>query len=179
MHTRSKLRLEIARRLSAYTGLANVYTGRVQPTHASKMPFANVETRNESAQRHIDQWREMRTLQVYVHLYTTADEHMDDALDAISLDVENLLFGDQTMGGIVETFEYKGCELDAASAARVEDGALSLEFECRYLWEPAPPTDDLGQIHVDIDMSSPRNDPALPAVPDGQIDATDSITLPN
>ena len=177
-HTRKLLRDEIKRRLDTHTGLANVYTGRFQPTHTSKMPFATVETGNEGSQRHIDQWREMRTVQVFVRLYAAADEHMDDVLDALCLTAENLLFGDQTMGGIVEVFEYKGAELDATSAARVEDGVLTLEYECKYLWTPPDPPDALGNVYVQIDMSSPRNDPPVPTEPDGQIDAVDSINLP-
>ena len=60
----------------------------------------------------------------------------------------------------------------------VEDGVLTLEYECKYLWTPPDPTDALGNVYVQIDKSSPRNDPPVPTEPDGQIDAVASINLP-
>lgn len=178
MHVRKQIRDKVKLLLAAHPGLANIYTGRVQPTHTAKMPFANVETGTESAERHVDQWREVRTVRVYIRLYDTADEHLDDKLDNLAETVEALLGLDQTLGGLVEAWEYKGVEPDTASAARVEEGSLSLEYECKYLWTPTPAVNNLGTVSAQIDMSSPRNDPPSPTVPDGQIDAAATITLP-
>lgn len=178
MHTRKKIRDKVKQLLVAHPGLANCYSGRVQPTHSSRLPFANVETGNETSERHSDQFSELRTVRVYVRLYASADEHLDDALDALAELVESLLSLDQTLGGIAETFEYKGADPDTASAANVEAGSLTLEFECKYVWETSPPLDDFGTAVVEIDMSSPRNDPPSPTIPDGQIDAAATIILP-
>lgn len=178
MHTRKKIRDKVKQLLGAHQGLANCFSGRVQPTHSSKLPFANVETANETSERHSDQFSELRTVRVYVRLYATADEHLDDALDNLAETVESLLSLDQTLGGITESFEYKGADPDIASAANVEAGSLSLEYECKYVWAPSPSLDDFGTVMAEIDMSSPRNDPPYPTVPDGQIDAAARITLP-
>lgn len=178
MHARKQIRDKVKQLLAAHPGLSNIYTGRVQPTHSEKMPFANVETGTESAERHVDQWREVRTVRVYIRLYTAADEHLDDALDNLAETVEALLGLDQTLDGLVETFDYKGAEPDTTSAARVEEGVLSLEYECKYLWAPTPAVNNFGIVSAEIDMSSPRNDPPSPTVPDGQIDAAATITLP-
>lgn len=179
MHTRQKIRDKVKQLLAAHPGLANCYTGRVQPTSTDKLPFVNIETAGETSERHSDQFSELRTVRVYVRLYASADEHLDDTLDALAETVESLLSLDQTLGGITESFEYKGADPDTASAANVEAGMLSLEYECKYVWSPVPAVDDFGTAIVEIDMSSPRNDPPAPTVPDGQIDAAARITLPS
>lgn len=178
MHARKQIRDKVKQLLAAHPGLSNIYTGRVQPTHSDKMPFANVETGTETSERHVDQYREVRTVRVYIRLYDAADEHLDDKLDNLAEIVEALLGHDQTLGGLVETWDYKGVEPDTASAARVEDGSLSLEYECKYLWSPVADVASFITASAQIDMSSPRNDPPFPTVPDGQIDAAATIILP-
>lgn len=164
--------------LSVHPGLSGCYTGRVQPTHVSRMPFAAIETGNETSERHSDQYSELRTVRAIVRLYATADEHLDDTLDSLAESVESLLANDQTLGGITESFEYKGADPDVTSAASVEAGTLALEYECRYIWSPTATVNDFTTALVQIDMSSPRNDPPAPTHPDGQIDASARITLP-
>ena len=176
-HTRQKVRDAVALLLQG-AGLANVYTGRAQPNASAKLPLAVVETSNETSSRHVDQWRELRTVQVYIRLYAMADEHLDNTLDTLAAGVENLLCLDQTLGGIIESWDYKGCDADTNSAARQEAGSLSMQFECMYLWAPTPAVNNLATMNFDIDMANPRNDPPQPYGPDGQLDAQVSITLP-
>lgn len=179
MHSRIIIRNAVKTALQGTPGLLNIYTGRVQPTRAIKMPFARIKTGNEVSEKHTDQWTEVRTVQVFVHLYAQADEHLDDVLDAIAEQVEQRLAVDQTLGGACESFIYKGADPDEEEAARIEDGLLGLQFECMYVWRPQPPLDNFDEANIQIDMASPRNDPPIPTEPDGQIDASVSFNLPS
>ncbi|MFN4328306.1 MAG: hypothetical protein ACK4FF_05465 [Limnobacter sp.] len=179
MHSRIQIRQAVKTALQGTPGLVNIYTGRVQPSRAARMPFARIETGTEVSEKHTDQWTEIRTVQVFVHVYAQADEQLDDVLDAVAEQVEQRLAVDQTLGGVCESFIYKGAESDEESAARVEDGLLSLQFECVYVWQPSLVLDSFTVASVQIDMASPRNDPPIPTEPDGQIDASVRINLPS
>lgn len=178
MHIRQKIRNKVKQLLEAHPGLTSCHAGRMEPTYAATLPFANIETGSETSVRRSDQFCELRTVRVDVRLYTSPADHADDSLDALSEPVESLLSSDQTLSGIAESFKYMGAEPGTATVAGIEAAVLTLTFECKYVWTPPPLPDDLGMVAVEIDMANPRTVPALPTTPDGQIDAAVTIILP-
>lgn len=178
MHTRIQIRKAVLKLLQSHQGFSELCKSRGKPTDEGNLPFANVMTGVEIALDFTDQWREQRTLQVSVLLYQRDDEDVADALDDLAEKAEALLRRDQTLGGICESFRYKGATPDYESGAAQEIAALVLNYECVYIWEPVVDLEALTAIAVDIDMAGPRLEPQLPAHPDGQIDAVDVINLP-
>lgn len=177
MHARRQIRAAIVQRLSAAPGLMALFGARTKPAGEEQLPFANVLTAAESAEDLADQWLELRTLHVAIHLAVRQAEGVADALDDLAEQVEILLGADQTLGGVCEFFRYQGCEPDYDSAAHLEAAALVLNYECKYVWAPSPPVDAWHTAGVQFDMAGPRNDPQFPTHPDGQIDAAATITL--
>lgn len=177
MHQRQVIREAVLQVLQAHTGLSNRYTGRLQPTGSEKLPFVRVAIAGETSQEHSDQWSEKRTVTVLLALYAKAEEHLDDVLDSLAVTVESLLCQDQTLGGACESLRYKGAAFDFDGPAN-EIGSLTLSYECVYVWAPAPVLPDFITAQIGIDMASPRNDPPTPTEPDGQLDASVTVTLP-
>lgn len=178
MHSRKKIRLAMYNMLQAHPLLTALFSARTKPTDESRVPFANIVTGPEQTEDLSDQWIEKRTVQVYVRLYVVNDASVVDLLDDLAEAVETLLGADQTLGGACSQMRYKGCDPDYDSAAEQEVALLTMNYECTYLWEPSPAGDDLEVVQVSIDMSSPRNEPQIPHTPDGQIDASATINVP-
>jgi hypothetical protein len=178
MHQREQIRQAIFTLLQPHPLLNKLFVTRTKPTAESKLPFANVMSGTEVSEDLTDNWLEFRTLQVHVLLYVQQSPGVADALDNLAEAVENLLSKDQTLGGVCSKFRYKGCEPDYDSAVAQESALLTMNYEVEYVWEPTINADPLTTINVEVDMASPRNDPQVPATPDGQIDAVIEILLP-
>lgn len=179
MHSRRKIRDAVAALLAPHPLLTRLFEARTKAANEDALPFANVTTGAESVEDLADQFREIRTLPVMVTLVVRKDKGVADQLDDLAEHVENLLGLDPTLGGACEQLRYKGCEPDYTSAASEEAASLTLNYECKYVWEPSPDLDVLQTIEVQFDMAGPRNEPQLPSHPDGQVDAVATIVLPS
>jgi hypothetical protein len=102
--------------------------------------------------------------------------------DLLGRIARGLLYTDANLSGLLPN---PLC-IDAIRAETNAEGELivrSIVLELSACWIECPDVDfdalaDLRTVHVDIDMASPRNDPPLPGCPDGQIDARETIHLP-
>lgn len=177
MHSRIQIRNAVYARLQQHPDLTALFEARTKPSGEEKLPFANVTTGSETSEE-LGDWGEMRNLQVQVTLYERMEQGVVDRLDELAEKVEAYLGADQRLGGVCDSFRYKGCEPDYTSAAAQEAASLTLNYECKYQWAPDPTVDVFGTVEVSIDMAGPRNEPQLPSHPDGQIDSVDVITLP-
>lgn len=178
MHTRQRIREAVRDLLQDHDELRELFTARGRPVNERHTPYANIVSGAERSEMHSQQWQDKRTLPVYVRLYTQDGDESPNVLDDLAERVETLLSVDSTLGGIVESFEYRGADPDYESAAQQDLASLVLEYECVYIWEPTVDADDFETAVIEIDMAHPRNDPQDPAEPDGQIDASTTITLP-
>ncbi|MCP3653329.1 MAG: hypothetical protein GY734_08260 [Herbaspirillum sp.] len=178
MHIRKQIREKIYQLLEPHPALVNLFEARTKPLSNRKLPFANVINGAETAEDLSDQWQELRTVMFMVQVYVQDGHDVVDRLDELAAPIEALLAVDQRLGGLTVAFRYKGSDPDYTGAASSEAAMLTMNYEAKYIWEPQPVADDLTVVSVEIDMSSPRNDPPLPATPDGQIDASARITLP-
>ena len=150
----------------------------MQTTSVKKMSYINVLTGSETSEKHLDMFSERRTVQVFIKIYASAQEDISDELDRIADTVENELAAESGLKDITESFEYRGTETDIESAANTENGEMTLEYSAVYIWQPTQIFPALEGMHIDIDMSSPRNEPQTPSTPDGQIDASLTIKFP-
>lgn len=157
---------------------ARLFRQRIKPTSESKLPWINIETDGDTADRHTDQYTDRHALSINVRIAAKDQDLVADVLDTISEQVEAVLRINPTLLGTVESFDYKSSNPDYNGAADVEIAELVLNYECIYITEPSLNGDDFLTLDVDFDMASPRNDPQNPATPDGQIDASATITLP-
>lgn len=178
MHTRRKIRDAVYNLLKTQPALTRMFEARTKPANEADLPFGNVTTGAETVEDLADQFKELRTLQVSVMLVVRQAAGVADKLDDLAETVEALLGAAQTLGGVCDFFRYKGCEPDYGSAAADEVAMLTMNYECKYTWELEPVLGGLSTVAVSFDMSGPRNDPQLPAQPDGQIDAAATINLP-
>lgn len=178
MHTRKKIREAVVEKLQGHPLLNELFLARTKATGSRRLPFANVITGGETTEDLSDQWQEKRTLQVYVQLYVLNAGSVVDELDDLAEVVEARLGSDLYLGGLCESMRYRGCQPDYESAAELEAALLTMTYEAVYIWQPDPDGDPLEMVHVEIDMSSPRNDPPNPIGPDGQLDASATINLP-
>lgn len=178
MHQRKQIREKVFQLLEPHPALASLFESRTKPLSSRKLPWANVITGDETAEDLSDQWQERRTVAVLVQVYVQDGHDVVDRLDELAGPIENLLSVDQRLGGLTVAFRYKGCNPDYTGATAQEAALLTLNYEAQYVWEPEPTGDALGTVSVSFDMASPRNDPPLPVGPDGQIDASADIKLP-
>lgn len=111
-----------------------------------------------------------------------ADDELDDLCDLVEAAVQAAMFGwlapQPLLAQLAEDVAYR----DTALSYRGEDGqqdilAAEITFGVRYASVPSGNFDDLGIVSTAFDMASPRNDPPLPAGPDGQIDARADIVF--
>ncbi|MDR1311924.1 MAG: hypothetical protein LBK01_08675 [Burkholderiaceae bacterium] len=178
MHSRQAIREAVYQKLSAHPDLATLFYARTKSISEEDLPAGDVVTGSETVESASDQWQELRTVQLHVLLYAQNTASVADTLDTLAEVVEQLLSDDQTLGGLCTTFQYAGCDPDYESAATYDMAILTMNYTCRYVWQRAFDLGELSSISVGIDMASPRNDPQIPAHPDGQIDAEIEITLP-
>jgi hypothetical protein len=178
MHQRKQIREKLYALLQPHPSLEALFESRTKPLSSRKLPFANVMTGGEVAEDLSDHWQERRTVQVMVQVYVQDGHDVVDRLDDLAGPIERLLSVDQRLGGLTVAFRYKGCDPDYTGASSQEAALLTMNYEAQYVWEPEPTADDLGIVAVDFDMSSPRNDPPIPVGPDGQVDASATINLP-
>jgi hypothetical protein len=177
MHARTKIRQAVLAKLQPHPLLTTLFAARTKPNGEDRLPAANIVTGSEVSED-LGDWEEMRSVQLQVVLEVVQDSGIVDKLDDLAEVVEALLGDDQTLGGLCDSFRYKGSDPDYTSAAAQETASLTLTYECKYRWAPDPAVDVLGTVSVLFDMAGPRNEPQLPAGPDGQIDASTTINLP-
>lgn len=111
---------------------------------------------------------------------TGADDELDVMCEAIESAVEAAFNkGIEPTPAIVELVDSCTYEDTALTYVGEEGRAAlvhgSMQFTIVYLRSPVQDLPQLKEVRVDIDMSSPRNDPQNIVAPDGQIDARTTI----
>lgn len=163
-----------------------VKASRMYPVAAKNCPVVLVYTERDPATKSND-FMQKRELQLKVVVIVQADVDADDALDdlceAIEAQIEaHMNAGSGSvgqLGSLVDSAQYVDTILTyQGEDGRAEFAHAEMQFTISYYHEPAQGFDDLGQVNVQIDMASPRNDPPAPHTPDGQVDARAAIILP-
>lgn len=135
MHARQQIRASVAAILTPNSAGAGVYPGRSTDFQAGDLPALTVHTDRETVSdqttvgRPRQQWREV---ELVVTGYTTTGGEVDDALDALAVEVETLLAADNTLGGLA-----RDCWLLTSSIERdtqsTHAGAITLTYRVSYI----------------------------------------------
>lgn len=179
-HPRTAIRQKVAALLLNRTGAGKrVWPSRVRHFCAQRLPAIGVYTVEEdSPVDDVSPRVYKRTVTVLVEVLATADEGLDDALDALASEIEAVLMADPTWGGVADDSSLEGTEIGFAAADEGERpfAALIMRWGADYETRPerADETtlDDFRTAHVDWDLGAPD-----PDGPDGETDATDTATL--
>ncbi len=137
---------------------ARVYETRMVPWQRLKLPAIAVYTLQESADLRGTAPRErFRKLSLAVEAAVKAGENVDDALDAIALQMEAAMDVDETFGGKASDSALQTTELDVATVGDQEIGLVRLTFEVTYFSEVpvTPPTlDDFETANIRYNLSN-------------------------
>lgn len=185
MADRTAIRADTTARLAA-AGVAggNVQDGGVESTEEVALPSVEVLIGQQRFERVGNTEPEFRTETEIIILVqgrqatdidptveVTVDTLIDDALTALFTDAAWVKQFEKILTVEVEpVFDEAGARPTGAATI-----AITVQYTLTY---PPVIADALIDIHADFDMASPRNDPQSPTGPDGQIDATDDIVLP-
>lgn len=137
MHQRKNIRDAIVAALGGLT--ANVTVGEVYPEQPETLPAVNVVTGDETVtddQQVMASAGDIKLLQIRelaMQLECRAlDSPLDDALDALALEVEQALGVDVTLGGAADRIVYSGCSTDRAGDLEAPAGVLTLDYQVFY-----------------------------------------------
>ncbi len=114
-HVRKQIRDAV---VTALTGLSTtasrVYKSRIYPLESGKLPGLAIYTKSEEIQNNtIGKPRtQVRILEVMVEAYVMANTAFDDTIDAISLEVEEALYANATLGGKAKELDIVSFESD-------------------------------------------------------------------
>lgn len=178
----SDIKAALDSKLMSVAGVASrVYVERETDIPESQLPCIVLSLEGATPDRKIDHSIEW-TARFGITVYTKAagSQRPDTTAETILGQVLALLYADMTLGGVVPDEIEFGPLSVAASMNDQVSRQYRLEVSASYVQDLyGQATDDFLLAAVEIDMASPRNDPPTPTGPDGQIDASVSIALPN
>ena len=137
MHQRKNIRDAIVTALGGLT--ANVTIGAVYLEQPENLPAVNVVTGDETvtddqqvmATTGAIQLFQIRELAMQFEC-RALDSPLDDALDALALEVEQALGVDVTLGGAADRVVYSGCAREGAGDLEKPAGLLTLDYQVFY-----------------------------------------------
>lgn len=141
-HPRQLVRHAVVAQLTGKTAAGSrVYPDRRIPFERVELPALAVYVPTESvevtsratAPRELD-----RRAQVVVEALVQQATGVDDALDALALQVEDALHADWTLGGKSSDLLLTSTETDVIDTGKQLVGVVRLEFEVRYYSEATP-----------------------------------------
>lgn len=141
-HPRQVIRHAVVAQLTGKTAAgARVYPDRRVAFQRVELPALAVYVPTEAVdiQSRATAPRELdRRAQVVVEALVQQAEGVDDALDALALEVEDALHGDWTLGGAASDLLLTSTETDVVDTGKQLIGVVRLEFEARYFSEAVP-----------------------------------------
>jgi hypothetical protein len=177
LHPRQQLRhAAVAALLDKTAAGARVYRMRVAPNKTGKLPSLSVYTPGEDVDTEASMESAPRELERVIELVVDAiveagPEDVDDAIDALCLEVENALHADPTLGGVVADLILSRTDSDAFGEGGKTIGLAKLTFRVEHNGPAAPSPDLSGFTHADV-----RYNPRGTVHPDDQ--AHDVVPLP-
>lgn len=169
-------------RLLAVAAFGNrIYVDRERPLEDADLPCAMIRFAGAEASRtliHAISWQAQVDVEIIVKAAeptrpdTTAEGYLNSVLTRLYTDMKlgNVLADDMNFTGVRTEESAEGervvRKLILSITGELVDGVYDVA------------ADAFVTARIDIDMASPRNDPQTPADPDGQLDASATITLP-
>lgn len=171
----------VAKLIAANTDAgAHVFVNRLRPLRDADLPAILVTFVRASGDRTLqEQIRRQGEFLIRVLVKDRDADEPDTQSETILEQVEAALKADLYIGGAAEEIEQG--DITAEGSDDLELVARSLSLSVRITWMQdvySAAVDAFETANVQIDLASPRNDPANLHQPDGQIDAVSVITLP-
>lgn len=174
-HQRKLIRKAVIQRLKdANTACGQrVFGNRARQIFQNELPCLLVYTQKEPVEISVQGPREYkRSLQVAVEIVAKADDDLDDSIDDIAEQVEAAIFTDETFGDLASDTILGDTDIDIIDDGEKPIGAAKILLTIPYyqrLPELVPADmDDFKTATMVVDV----------APGDGQVESTDSITLP-
>lgn len=138
MHPREQIRLSLLNMLkAAIEPLAVVKTFNMNRFraywHEEELPAVSVYGLNENAEVFNEAPRNMRRrLELAVEIVAHGTEGVDNFLDSLALQVENVVFMDETLVGSVSDCRLTATEMIQRTEGETPVGAIVLRFDATY-----------------------------------------------
>lgn len=182
-HPRTVLRQAVGALLEAAGFSGRVYLNPEEPWDAPSFPSVGVYIMSEqAAESDLSPRPDSREVTLAVDILEAvrgADLPLDDRIEALELAADRALSFEAVdreftaRGGLLEDFEYSGMELGKADNGEITIACLTLTYTAVYRMPPPETTlDQFRTGYIQWDLADGVNHP------DGRIEATDSITLP-
>lgn len=175
LHPRTVIRKGVAALLKGKTAAGqSVYTSRVEAFGSRHLPAISIYTTDEDADTgDTSPRRYTRTPDVVVQAVFEVDADLDDAMDAMALEIEAVLLPEPTWGGIADDSVLTKTAMYLADTGRAELGCLALTFRAEYDTRPGL------VVEATLDDFATADVAYVHATPDGPVvDAQDTIQLP-
>ena len=190
MSQRKEIRHALRDMLDAVPSLnGRVFASRSHPVDTDTpgaLPCVLVYTDRDPSE-FLDTYRQARDLALRIVVIVRSDDNADDQLDDLCGTIEDVI--ENAMNGVyvpaplfatlVDQCPYRDTELKyVGEEGRADLVHAEMTYTARYIRSPAQELPDFKTAAISIDMAGPRNEPQLPSHPDGQIDASVVINLP-
>ena len=177
MHQRQVVIDKIVSMLTGMPGSPKPKEEDEKPAPANQ-PVVRVSMVGESSVRSKSEMQDERNMRVEIKLAVPRAAGFHAALNAISAMIENKIGAAPQLENTAESCQYIGMTADMGAVSDIDAASIVLIYEVMYIYTPTTAADAFLTANIKIDMASPRNDPQKPTQPDGQIDASATITLP-
>jgi hypothetical protein len=129
LHMRARLRQAVALQLkNQTTAAANVFPARVRPTTASQLPCLLVFTEDETAERYTGGTTVRRVDLVIRGRVATVGDPPQDTLDALALEIEQAIAGDESLGGLAFDLQLVRTHSGASAQSDRQAGDIDLTY---------------------------------------------------
>lgn len=139
VHPRETIRKAVVELLVAARTDAgdSVFPTREVPWRSVELPGIAVYSLEESSVRNHTEGDLVRHVIIAIHAVVRLTEGVDDALDALSLQVEKAMAADQTIAGTALISYLAGTEISVDESTARPVGAIRLAYDVRYHTSPA------------------------------------------
>ena len=142
-HARQKIREQVAATLTGLsTTGSNVTASRVRTLPASVTRHLSVYTLEDDVDEaaRVFGTKEFRDMTLVLEGRVKASSGWDDALDDIDAETSAALYADQTLGGLVKTLGWLGCDIDVEDGSDQPVGVIRIRYSVLYRVDAASPT---------------------------------------
>jgi hypothetical protein len=134
-HKRSDIRSALVSIISGNTNAGtNVYANRSIPTWQSELPVILIYVQNETATRRaISSSQSIRDINVRIEIIEEDNDTLDSALDAIALQVENLLEANTNLNATASSIVLTGTDIETDAIGEKLVGKCILNYQVKYI----------------------------------------------
>lgn len=140
-----------------------VYETRVLPLRRIDLPAISIYTMEETVEpeSRTTAPRELkRTVQLNIHAFVEEGDNVDDAMDALAMQIERAIHADDTLGGTASDCILASTELDVGEEGQRLVGTVVLTYEVDYYtYAPAEAPAEAGV--ADFERADIRYTPGL------------------